>query len=75
MDFSYLDNTVGFCKSSHISIIVSLLNTVIIVKFHNERYAVNEDIGIIQPLLVLSNSSSFNETVQVINTDISTNGK
>ena len=44
------------------------------MKFHNATYAVNEDDGIIQPLLVLSNPSSFVETIQVINTDITANG-
>ena len=48
---------------------------VITVKFHNERYSVNEDDGIVQPLLVLSNPSSFVETVQVINTDVTANGE
>ena len=48
---------------------------VITVKFHNATYTVDEDNGIIRPLLVLSNPSSFVETVQVINTDITTNGK
>ena len=45
------------------------------MRFDNTTYAVNEDVGIIQPLLLISNPSSFNETVQVINADISTNGK
>ena len=47
---------------------------VITVTFENATYTVNEDVGILRPLLVLSNPSSFNETVQVINTDITTNG-
>ena len=45
------------------------------MKFQNATYAVNEDDGIVQPLLVLSNPSSFVETVQVITTDVTTNGK
>ena len=44
------------------------------VRFHNTIIVLNEDVGIVQPLLVLSNPSSFNETVQVINTDITANG-
>ena len=44
------------------------------VRFDNAAYTVNEGDGIVQPLLVLSNPSAFNETVQVINTDITTNG-
>ena len=50
---------------------------VITVRFQNATYAVNEDDGIVQPLLVLSNPSSFVETVQVTNTstDVTTNGK
>ena len=47
---------------------------VITVKFH-ERYSVNEDDGIVQPLLVLSNPSSFVETVQVISSDVTANGE
>ena len=45
------------------------------MKFHNETYTVNEDDGIVQPQLVLSNPSSFVETVQVINTDVTANGE
>ena len=47
----------------------------ITVRFQNTTYIVNEDDGIVQPLLVLSNPSSFVETVQVTNTDVTINGK
>ena len=40
----------------------------------NETYTVDEDVGIVQTLLVLSNPSSFNETVQVISTNIEADG-
>ena len=46
----------------------------IAVRFDNAAYHVNEDVGIVQLLLVLSNPSSFNETVQVISTDIEADG-
>ena len=58
----------------HIILIHCLIFLVINVTFHNATYTVNEDVGIIRPLLVLSNPSSFDETVQVNNTDITTNG-
>ena len=44
------------------------------MRFDNTTYTVDEDVGTIQPLLVLSNPSSFNETIQVINTDIEADG-
>ena len=43
--------------------------------FDKATYTVNEDTGTVKPLLILSNPSSFIETVQVITTDITTNGK
>ena len=45
------------------------------VRFDNATYTDDEDVGIIQPLLILSNPSSFVETVRVISTDVTTNGK
>ena len=42
--------------------------------FDTATYTVNEDVGILRPLLVLSNPSSFIETVQVINTDVTAKG-
>ena len=44
------------------------------MKFDNEAYVVDEDAGIVQLLLFLSNPSSLTETVQVINEDITANG-
>ena len=44
------------------------------MRFDNTIYTVDEDVGIIQPLLVLSNPSSFVETVEVISTDIEADG-
>ena len=46
----------------------------ITVRFDNASYSIDENVGIVQPLLVLSNPSSFVETVQVINTDITAIG-
>jgi len=44
------------------------------VRLDRESYNIDENVGIIQALLVLSNPSSFVETVKVINTDITANG-
>ena len=48
--------------------------TAITVGFDNATYTVVEDTGIVQPALILSNPSSFVETVQVISTDITADG-
>ena len=37
-------------------------------------YFVNESVGIVQPLLLLSNPSSFNETVEIRTGDFNANG-
>ena len=42
--------------------------------FNNASYIVNEDAGMVQPLLVLSNPSSFNETVLVLTIHLSATG-
>ena len=42
------------------------------MKFNQSTYNVTENSGIIQLFLVLSNPSSFNETIQLINIDIDT---
>ena len=42
----------------------------ITVKFDNATYTVNEDVGIVQPLIVFSNPSSFIETVEILITAI-----
>ena len=47
---------------------------VITITFNQSEYSVNEDIGSVQLVLVLSNPSSFVETVQVFSTDISATG-
>ena len=46
----------------------------ITVTFNQSAYNVTENSGIIQLFLVLSSPSSFKETVQLINTDVNTNG-
>ena len=46
----------------------------ITVRFDNATYIINEDAGVVQPLLILSNPSSFVETALVINTSITTGG-
>ena len=45
------------------------------VRFDDTTYTVEEYVEILQPLLVLSNPSSFVETVQVTNTDVTANGR
>ena len=43
--------------------------------FNQSVYSVNEDAGLVQPVLVISNPSSTDITVQVINTDGSATGE
>ena len=45
------------------------------VKFNHSAYSINEDSGPLQPVLVLSNPSSTDITVEVFNTNISAIGK
>ena len=52
-----------------------ILNLIVItVRFDNAAYTITENDGIVQPLLVLSNPSSFVETVEVIDTHITADG-
>ena len=55
--------------------IVPLLSLAITVIFNQSKYSVNEDGGPAQPVLVLSNPSSTDITVQVTNTDGSATGE
>ena len=50
-------------------------STAITVKFSQPTYSVNEDAGPMKPVLVLSNPSSTNITVQVFTTDGSATGE
>ena len=43
--------------------------------FNQSMYSVNEDVGLAQPVLVISNPSSTDITVQVSNTDESATGE
>ena len=53
-----------------------VINTVdITVMFNQTTYSVNENAGPAQPVLVLSNPSSTDITVQVFNTDGSATGE
>ena len=45
------------------------------VKFNQSIYNINENSGPVQPVLVLSNPSSTNVTVEVFNTNITALGK
>ena len=59
----------------NICVVYYLLNlTAITVMFNTTTYSVDEDTGIVQPLLVLSNPSSFVETVLVISRNITAEG-
>ena len=51
-----------------------LMSLVITVTLDQSSYTVNEDAEIIQPTLVFSNPSLFNEIVEVIGTYVSING-
>ena len=43
--------------------------------FNQSMYSVNEDAGLAQPVLVISNPSSTDITVQVTDTEISATGE
>ena len=47
----------------------------ITVSFSLSAYTIDEDAGSVQPVLVLSNPSSTNITVQVISNDITATGE
>ena len=50
-------------------IIIATSANSITVMFSETMYSVNENAGVMQPVLVLSNSSSSNITIEVFNTD------
>ena len=54
---------------------IQLIATAITVRFSPSTYSVNEDDGLVQPVLVLSNPSSTDITVQVRANDNTTTGK
>ena len=45
------------------------------MSFSQAMYSVNEDSGLLQPVLILSNSSETDTTVQVLTVDESATGK
>ena len=47
----------------------------IMVSFSQSTYSISEDAGPIQPVLVLSNPSSFESTVKVFNIDGTATGE
>ena len=47
----------------------------ITVTFEGPAYSVNEELITVQPVLIFSNPSQSDITVQVTNTDVSTSGK
>ena len=46
----------------------------ITVTFDQSSYSVNEDVEVVQPTLVFSTPSLFNETIEVTSTYVLTNG-
>ena len=56
-------------------IIVTYVHVVTTVKFSQSVYNVNEDSGLVQLMLVLSNPVSFGFTVEVFNTNVTAIGK
>ena len=58
-----------------VSLIFFLFLLAITVSFEQSMYSVNENAGPAQPVLVLSNPSSTDITVQVFNTDGSATGE
>ena len=58
-----------------VSLIFFLFLLAITVNFEQSMYSVNENAGPAQPVLVLSNPSSTDITVQVFNTDGSATGE
>ena len=70
-----VDNDGELLHYEYIMLVYIILNLIVItVRFDNAAYTVNEDDGIVQTLLVLSNPSSFVETVQVVDTHITADG-
>ena len=57
------DQSVMFCSNIDIVAIMSFIDSTI--TFDQSAYTVDEDIGSVQPVLVLSNPSSTDITVQV----------
>ena len=47
----------------------------IVLRFNQTVYSVNEDDGIVQPVLVLSNPSSYDVTIQVNDDEITATSK
>ena len=51
------------------------ITTAITVKFNQSTYRINEDGRLVQPVLVLTNPSSFDITVQIINNNNNATGE
>ena len=47
----------------------------IVLRFNQTVYRVNEDDGVVHPVLVLSNPSSYDVTIQVIDDEITATSK
>ena len=52
-----------------------LLSTATSIKFNQSIYIINEDNGVVQPVLTLSNPFSININLQVLSIDESVIGK
>ena len=57
-----------------LSVGISYYYVVVAVRFNQSSYSISESSRSVQLLLILSNPSSFNETVSLINTDHTANG-
>ena len=51
------------------------MSTAIMINFSQSSYSVNEDDGVVQPELILSNPSSNTFTIQVISNNITASSK
>ena len=68
-NFSHL-STFSPVKILYIYNVDTYLCTAIMITFGQSSYSVNEDDGVVQPELILSNPSSSSFTAQVISKDI-----
>ena len=53
---------------------IYVFSLAITVSFEQSAYSVNEELIMVQPVLIFSNPSQSDITVQVMNTDVSTSG-
>ena len=56
-------------------LLTSYMYTAIMINFSQSSYSVNEDDGVVQPELILSNPSSYLFTIQVMSNNITASSK